>query len=149
VGGNGPKRTLPLVARYADIWNCQIASPELFKDRSALLDELLHAEGRQPKDVKRTMMLSLICWRDQDDLERRMNLLRGDVPHFAGMSTEQLLEFFRMFLAGILGTPESVKEQLSVYASAGVEEVIMSWFSLDDIEGLEIIAEHVLPHFTT
>ena len=149
VGGNGPKRTLPLVARYADIWNCEMASPEVFKERSALLDELLHAEGRQPNEVKRTGMLTLICWRDQADLERRMNLLRGNVPQFAEMSTEGLLEFFRTYLAGILGTPESVNEQLSAYASAGVEEMIMSWFSIDDIEGLEIIAEYVLPHFTT
>jgi alkanesulfonate monooxygenase SsuD/methylene tetrahydromethanopterin reductase-like flavin-dependent oxidoreductase (luciferase family) len=149
VGGNGPKRTLPLVARYADIWNCLAASPEVFKERSALLDELLYAEGRQPEDVKRTMMLSLVCWRDQNDLERRMNLLRDNIPHFAGMSTEQLLEFFRTAFAGILGTPESVNEQLSAYASVGVEELILQWFSFDDIEGLEIIAEHVLPHFTT
>ena len=87
VGGNGPKRTLPLVARYADIWNCQVASAEVFKERSALLDELLHAEGRQPHDVKRTALLPVICWRDQDDLERRMNRLCSNVPHFAGMSS--------------------------------------------------------------
>jgi F420-dependent oxidoreductase-like protein len=149
VGGNGPKRTLPLVARYADIWNCQVASPEEFKERSALLDDLLYAEGRQPNDVKRTMFLSLICWRDQNDLERRMNLLRVNVPQFANMSTQELLEFMRTSMAGILGTPENVNQQLSKYASAGVEEMIVSWLGLDDIEGLEIIAEHVLPHFTT
>jgi F420-dependent oxidoreductase-like protein len=145
VGGNGPKRTLPLVARYADIWNCQVASPEVFKERSALLNELLHAEGRQLNEVKRTVMLTLICWRDQNDLEHRMNLLRGNIPHFASMATEQL----RTALAGILGTPEMVNEQLSAYANAGVEEMILQWFSLDDIEGLEIIAEHVLPNFST
>lgn len=149
VGGNGPKRTLPLVARYADIWNCEVASPDVFKERSALLDELLHAEGRQPNEVKRTMMLSLICWRDQDDLERRMAHLRANVPQFADMPTEELVEFFRTVLAGILGTPESVTEQLRAYASAGVEELMMSWFSTGDIEGLETIAEHVLPHFST
>lgn len=148
VGGTGPKRTLPLVARYADIWNC-LASLEVFKERSALLDELLHAEGRQPSDVKRTVMLSVICWRDQDELERRMNLLRGNVPQVAAMSTEELLEFLRTNLAGILGTPESVIEQMSAYATAGVEEMIMQWLSMDDIEGLATVAEHVLPHFTT
>lgn len=148
VGGTGPKRTLPLVARYADIWN-GLASLEVFKERSALLDELLHTEGRQPSDVKRTVMLSVICWRDQDELERRMNLLRGNVPQVAAMSTEELLEFLRTNLAGILGTPESVIEQMSAYATAGVEEMIMQWLSMDDIEGLATVAEHVLPHFAT
>jgi alkanesulfonate monooxygenase SsuD/methylene tetrahydromethanopterin reductase-like flavin-dependent oxidoreductase (luciferase family) len=28
IGGNGPQRTLPLVARYADIWNGQLLTPK-------------------------------------------------------------------------------------------------------------------------
>jgi len=148
VGGNGPKRTLPLVARYADIWNCQIASPELFKERSAFLDDLLQAEGRQPHEVKRTAMLALLCWRDQSELERRMNLIRR-IPHFANWPTEQLLEWLRTWLAGVLGSPEQVNEQLQAYARAGVEELMIQWFSPADIEGLAVIAEEVLPHFST
>ena len=31
IGGNGPKRTLPLVARYADMWNGVFLSPEGFR----------------------------------------------------------------------------------------------------------------------
>lgn len=46
VGGSGPKRALPLVARYADIWNCTVDSVDVFAERSALLDDLLRAEGR-------------------------------------------------------------------------------------------------------
>ncbi len=124
-------------------------SPEVFKERSALLDDLVYAEGRQPNDIKRTMFLSLICWRDQNELERRMGLLRGNIPQFANMSTQELLEFLRANMAGILGTPDDVCEQLSKYASAGVEELIVSWFGTDDTEGLEVIAEQVLPHFST
>ena len=147
IGGNGPKRTLPLVARYADIWNCQVASAKLFKERSDMLDDLLYAQGRQPKDVKRTLMLSAICWRTKDEMEQRMNHLRKSIPLFAAMSTEEIITFFRENLAGILGTPDYVIEQLNVYAAIGVEEVIMQWFGMDDIEGLATLAEHVLPHF--
>jgi hypothetical protein len=38
---------------------------------------------------------------------------------------------------------------MSAYATAGVEEMIMQWLSMDDIEGLATVAEHVLPHFAT
>ena len=48
IGGNGPKHTLPLVARYADVWNGVFLSPEEFRARSAALDDLLVAAGRQP-----------------------------------------------------------------------------------------------------
>src|SRR6266581_6792803 len=46
IGGNGPKRTLPLVARYADIWNAVMISPDKFHERSVLLDKLLREAGR-------------------------------------------------------------------------------------------------------
>lgn len=146
VGGNGPKRTLPLVARYADIWNCH-ASAELFAERSALLDDLLRAEGRQPGEVKRTLMLPVICWHDQADLTRRMDLLRSGFPGFAPLSTEDILAFFRTNMSGILGTPDEVIEGLSAYAAAGVEEVMVQWFGVADIEGLAALADQVLPHF--
>jgi alkanesulfonate monooxygenase SsuD/methylene tetrahydromethanopterin reductase-like flavin-dependent oxidoreductase (luciferase family) len=147
VGGHGPKRTLPLVARYADVWNCQVASAETFAERSALLDDLLKAEGRQPGDLKRTVMVPIICWLDEADLERRLDHLRRDPPMFPLMSTEETLALIRRYFAGILGTPDEVIEQLSAYAAAGVEEVIIQWFGLGDIEGLTTLADKVLAHF--
>lgn len=147
VGGNGSKRTLPLVARYADIWNCQVASANLFAERSALLDDLLRAEGRQPGEVKRTLMLPVMCWRDEADLTRRMDLLRQGFPGFVPMSTADILAFFCTNLAGVLGTPDEVIERLGAYAAAGVEELIVQWFGAADVEGLAILAEQVLPHF--
>jgi F420-dependent oxidoreductase-like protein len=57
IGGNGAKRTLPLVARYADIWNAVFLPIDLFRERSARLDELLRAAGRAPSDVRRSIMM--------------------------------------------------------------------------------------------
>jgi alkanesulfonate monooxygenase SsuD/methylene tetrahydromethanopterin reductase-like flavin-dependent oxidoreductase (luciferase family) len=148
IGGNGPKRTLPLVARYADIWNCQVSSPVEFKAGSTKLDELLAAEGRQPGDVKRTVMVPAICWLGPDELETRMNYLRAGFGYAAGRTTEEIFTFFRSMSAA-LGSPEVIIETLSAYAAAGVEELIMQWFSMDDVEGLERIAQHVLPHFAS
>ena len=34
------------------------------------------------------------------------------------------------------------------WAKAGVEELMIQWFGLEDIEGLEVLAEHVLPQVT-
>jgi len=57
VGGNGPRRSLPLAARYADVWN-GIGSLEGLRARNDTLDRLLEAEGRAPTEVKRTVMMS-------------------------------------------------------------------------------------------
>jgi F420-dependent oxidoreductase-like protein len=62
IGGSGPKRTLPLVARYADVWHTW-GSPNSLKEANERVDELATAAGRDPSDVARASSLSL------DDLE--------------------------------------------------------------------------------
>ena len=52
IGGTGPKRTLPLVAHFADVWNCQIATLDTYRECSAQLDALLQQAGRQPSDMR-------------------------------------------------------------------------------------------------
>jgi alkanesulfonate monooxygenase SsuD/methylene tetrahydromethanopterin reductase-like flavin-dependent oxidoreductase (luciferase family) len=144
VGGSGPRRTLPLVARYADIWNCAMASVELFAERSARLDELLLQEGRQPGDVTRTVMLPLLCWRDAGERERRLQALRS-MPFFAGTPVDEILDWMRNRSA-VMGTPEQAVEQIHAYESAGVKEIMLQWVFPDDVGELEVLAEHVLPN---
>jgi alkanesulfonate monooxygenase SsuD/methylene tetrahydromethanopterin reductase-like flavin-dependent oxidoreductase (luciferase family) len=148
VGGNGPKRTLPLVARFADIWNCQLPSIELFKERSGMLDSLLKKEGRQPSDVKRTIMLPAICWRDHDELERRTQSVRNAIHSMKGMPADEVIEGLKNYSPNSpLGSPQEVIETFNSFAEAGVDEIIIQWFLLDDIDGLQVLAEEVLPHF--
>jgi F420-dependent oxidoreductase-like protein len=57
IGGNGPRRTLPLTARYADEWNGVEIDAATFASRNRLLDELLEEQGRSPHAVKRSLMI--------------------------------------------------------------------------------------------
>jgi alkanesulfonate monooxygenase SsuD/methylene tetrahydromethanopterin reductase-like flavin-dependent oxidoreductase (luciferase family) len=62
IGGSGPRRTLPLVARYADVWHTW-GSPSSLADANARVDELAAEAGRDPADIVRASSLSL------DDLD--------------------------------------------------------------------------------
>jgi alkanesulfonate monooxygenase SsuD/methylene tetrahydromethanopterin reductase-like flavin-dependent oxidoreductase (luciferase family) len=62
IGGSGPKRTLPLVARYADVWHTW-GTPNSVRDANARIDELATEAGRDPADIMRASSLSL------DDLD--------------------------------------------------------------------------------
>jgi alkanesulfonate monooxygenase SsuD/methylene tetrahydromethanopterin reductase-like flavin-dependent oxidoreductase (luciferase family) len=149
VGGSGPKRTLPLVARYADIWNPQLLTPEVYHERSALLDDLLRAAGRQPGDVRRTLDLRVFCGRSPAELEQRVSWLRRIVPFLATMPLDTLLETARTQFGVLAGAPDTIVEHLQALAAAGVEEIILEWGALNDIAGLQLIAEQVLPHVQT
>ena len=144
LGGNGVKRTLPLVARYADIWNVLSLTPEGFCERSALLDTLLKAAGREPAEVRRTMMLAMFFGRDMDEVDRRLSW-RHDRSEFANKPLDEVIEAMRAEGWALVGTPSMIIEQIKSYAGAGVEELMLQWFDMDDIDGLRAFAESVLP----
>ena len=143
VGGNGVKRTLPLVAKYADIWNAVFLPPAAFAERSTLLDSLLQQEARNPGDVRRTMMNGVTFARNAQQLEQKLGHLR-DAPENANKSLEEILQPSRTSnLIG--GTSEMIAQQIQAYGDAGVEELMLQWFDTDDIDGLRAFAEGVLP----
>ena len=72
IGGNGRRRTLPLAARFADEWNGVYLSADGFRERTRLLDDLLREEGRQPGEVRRTLMTRVIFGKDEDQLAERL-----------------------------------------------------------------------------
>jgi len=62
IGGSGPRRTLPLVARYADVWHSW-GSPDSLREANDRVDQLAEDAGRDPASIMRASSLSL------DDLE--------------------------------------------------------------------------------
>jgi alkanesulfonate monooxygenase SsuD/methylene tetrahydromethanopterin reductase-like flavin-dependent oxidoreductase (luciferase family) len=62
VGGSGPRRTLPLVARYADAWH-SFGTPNSLRPAFERIDQLAIEMGRDPSDILRAGSLSL------DDIE--------------------------------------------------------------------------------
>lgn len=130
VGGNGPKRTLPLVAKYADEWNAVSLTIGQFQERNARLAELLKAEGRPADAVKRTLMTRGLVGRDEADL-----LGKVDAETLASIRSR----------GAVVGTPAEIVDQLGRMSEAGIQGVMLQWLDLDDIAGLELIAAEVLP----
>ncbi len=58
IGGNGPKRTLPLVAKYADVWHAW-GTPNSLAEPNERVNELAAAAGRDPSSIARAASLSL------------------------------------------------------------------------------------------
>jgi F420-dependent oxidoreductase-like protein len=141
IGGNGPKRTLPLAARYADVWNGVFLRPDEFRDRTLKLDELLRDAGRAPGDVRRTLMTGIWFGRDRAALDRTLGWARKSKPERASMSLDDLVSALRAESPAIVGTPEVVAEQIAAYARAGVEELMLQWLDLDDVDGLRAFGE--------
>ncbi len=130
IGGNGPRRTLPLAARYADEWNAVLVTSERFIELDARLDELLQEVGRPPEQVRRTLMTRAVSGRSTADVERKL----------AGQSADELRG-----RGALVGTAPEAAEQLGRLEEAGVQRVMLQWLETDDIDGLEAMAQTVLP----
>ena len=132
IGGNGPARTLPLAARYADEWNAHNITAEHFAALSQRLDALLTQYGRAPGDVRRSLMTSIVIGRDDADLDRQVAA--------SGHTIGELRE--RGYL---VGTASAIVEQLGRLAELGVQRVMWQRFDLGDLAALEFMAGQVLP----
>lgn len=133
IGGNGPKKTLPLAARYADEWNGVYLNISAYRERIDRLDALLEKRGRAAHSVKRSLMTRVLIGPDAAGLKA---LLRdGETPD-------------SLFQRGVIaGTPAQVIDQIGRFTVAGVQRFMLQWLDQDDITGLELLAREVLPHF--
>ncbi len=134
VGGNGSQRTLPLVARYADEWNSFMIPQSEFSRLNTLLDVYLRLQGRQPGDVRRSMMTGCIYGSDHEDVEKKVNL-----RSHGQRSVDELRQ-----RGMVVGTSDEIVEQCRQLARLGVQRLMLQWLDLDDTAGIESMAKGVL-----
>lgn len=131
IGGNGVRRTLSYVARYASEWNCVILRPDDFARLNTRLDEILVEAGREPGSVRRSMMTGCVFGKDEPRLKKKLAMYKR--------TPEELQQ--RGIVAGSLG---AVQEQLAALEAAGLQRIMLQWLDLEDLESLETLAESVL-----
>lgn len=130
IGGNGARRTLPLVARYAGEWNAVYILPDEFQQLNRTLDELLRNNGRDPALVRRSLMTGCVFGRDRAEVDRKV------AARTQGKRTAKDLRQHGV----IVGTLQEFREQLATLEMAGVQRVMLQWLDLDDLDGLEALA---------
>ncbi|HEX5613611.1 MAG TPA: TIGR03560 family F420-dependent LLM class oxidoreductase [Acidimicrobiia bacterium] len=100
IGGSGQRRTLPIAARWADVWHTY-GAPEQLATLSARLDQLAEASGRDPRAITRASSLSLSePW---DDVRRNAAAMRDVgidylVCGWPGEGRERVAEFVERVL---------------------------------------------------
>jgi F420-dependent oxidoreductase-like protein len=132
IGGNGPKLTLPLVARFADEWNAVYVPAEKFATLSGQLDGLLVDAGRPKGDVKRTLMTRVVIGATDSEAEAAFD---GDVAEARARGV-------------IIGGPEQVVDAFGKLSDAGVQRIMAQWLNMDDFDGVELLASRVIPQLT-
>ena len=134
IGGSGEKKTLRMVAEFADMCNIG-GTAQVVAKKLAILDEHCAAVGRDPSDVKRTAMVSLFVSPNEAEQDSLRQLLGYD-------SNNDVRD--RMIVA----TADEATENLAAIVAAGVDEVIVNLPLIKSVDAIHTAAE-VLKAATT
>ncbi|HLK12744.1 MAG TPA: LLM class flavin-dependent oxidoreductase [Candidatus Binatia bacterium] len=135
VGGAGERRTLPLAARHADVWNCPTyALAELPRKRAALLAECRRI-GRDPGTLRVTeaAVLALAARRDQIEAARALAVRR-----FPGAG-------WGFAAGGYCGTPDDILVRLEERAALGVDGVVFFLHDRAEPATVALLGRAVVP----
>ena len=141
VGGKGDG-LVRLAARHADGWNTVWAwTPEAYRERLTVLRAECDRLGRDPATVTLSLGLSTLVGESEADLRRRFERLRDQSP--AGVLDRTTLDDWRA--SRLVGTVDQIREQLSVWAGLGVEEMIVGTgavpFAVTSLDDVSLLAE--------
>ena len=137
VGGVGPKHTLPLVARYADVWNVPTYGLGVWKERVPVLEACCREVGRDPGSIRRSVEAVLVIAPDDASLAevraRAERRYRGP-----GWGLEE---------GGFVGTPAALVDRIGALVDDGVTHFVFFPADRGDGSMVELFAEEVMGHF--
>ena len=139
IGARGERRTLRIVAEHADEWNITRVTREEYRAKLAVLEGHCREVGRDPRAIRRSLMVPVIVGRSADDVAQRLARARAMFPR-----VPEDAEGWRA--AGFLyGAPDEVAADLRAWAAEGIGRVMLQMLDLDDLAAMELIARDVRP----
>ena len=129
IGGSGPRRTLPLVARHADLWNA-FGTPEAIRAHGTVLADACAEIGRDPAAIDWTVTLNVTV---RDDRAAAEAAFAHVLAHNAPQQHERDLD--------AAGSPGEVAAVLRSYVEAGVDQAMWVLRPPWDLETIRRVGE--------
>jgi alkanesulfonate monooxygenase len=132
IGGNGPKRTPALAARFADEFNMAFVDIDTAVTQFGRVQDACTAIGRDPSSLRRSAALVLCVGRDEAELARRADAIGREV---AELRTN-----------GLAGTPAEVVDKIGTWRErTGISRAYLQVLDLQDLEHIDLVAAEVAP----
>jgi F420-dependent oxidoreductase-like protein len=131
IGGSGERKTLKIVAKYADACNL-FGSPETVRKKLDILKEHCKSVGRDYDSILKTKIGAVIVDDNNDMAKNRVRKTFREIPE------EQIKEFM------IYGTPEDVSRQIEIFEQVGIQYLIVNLEPYRELEALDTFASKVI-----
>ena len=131
--GGGGKKTLKLVAKYADSWNYGLCTYDEYLSKISILRDYCKAVGRDYEKIAKAWHAIMLLGRDYSEIKMLKNR--------AGI-------WKKNSNVAIVGTPDDIIKEIKKYmAVGGVRYFIIHFPDLPDLKSLNLFAKSVIPHF--
>jgi alkanesulfonate monooxygenase SsuD/methylene tetrahydromethanopterin reductase-like flavin-dependent oxidoreductase (luciferase family) len=134
IGGAGERRTLPLVARYADVWNVPTYALGELDRKLAVLRECCERIGRDPASVRLSIEAVLALAPDDAALPKVREVAER---RYGGPG-------FGLAEGGLLGTPPAVLDRVGELRDLGFDQFVLFTHDRAGEESLALFADEVI-----
>jgi F420-dependent oxidoreductase-like protein len=134
VGGSGERKTLRLVAQYADGCNL-FGDPERARHLLGVLQGHCDSVGRDPAEITKTAMAIVAIAESEDAVQAKLDAMRA-----ARVPEERIA-------AATAGTPEQVLERAHALREVGIEGLTLSMPDVHDLEAVALAGKTLAPVF--
>lgn len=121
IGGGGEKKTLRLVAQYADWWCADVEPVEVFARKAQVLANHCAVVGRDPADIVHAQVIWISVEEDS------ASATRWDQIHI------------------VAGNPDEVTRELEAFRDGGVQHFQIRFMDYPSLAGMERFVTKVLP----
>jgi F420-dependent oxidoreductase-like protein len=134
VGGSGERKTLRMVAQYADGCNL-FGEPDRARHLLGVLEGHCENVGRDSSEITKTAMRTIVIAETEDAAKAKLAAMRA-----AGWPEERVA-------AATAGTPEQILEMAHAYRDVGIEGLTFSMPDVYDLEAVAMAGETLAPAF--
>jgi len=134
IGGSGERKTLKIVAKYADACNL-FGSAETVKRKLNILKEHCKTVDRDYDTILKTKLGIIVVDEDKQMAEKKIEQM------FKGMPEEQIREF------AIYGTPEDLLREIELLEQVGIQYLIVDLDPTRELEALDVFANKIIKKY--
>ncbi|HLV04403.1 LLM class F420-dependent oxidoreductase [uncultured Georgenia sp.] len=132
IGGNGPRRTPRLAARFAAEYNQSFPPKDQIVPQRDRVRAACEELGRDPDELVYSVAFVACIGKDEQEMARRAEAI--------GRGPAELRR------NGLAGSPQEMLDGLGALAEQGISRVYLQCLDIGDLDHLELIAAEVLPH---
>ena len=137
--GGGGKKTLQLVAKYADGWNYGLCIYDEYLSKISILRDCCKAVGRNFEKIIKAWHAIMLLGQDDNEIKMLKNTKGSD--HTSGI-------WKKNSKVAVVGTPDDIIKEIKKYIIVGgVRYFTIHFPDLPDLRSLNLFAKSVIPNF--